>query len=196
MQQGWLTDDHRYFLINDELDRGNTKTYVADMSHLERVTLAGVHVANHDAIDHNIIISNFYAYQAQYRAGLRIFDLEDVSKAILTEVGYFDIYPEDNDHKKNGAWGVYPFFKSGIVLVSGIEQGLYVLRPRINWRSPTVSPAPTRTPAPTRSPSDTDFPTAGIEIDDQILLPNDDWWNNGACERLRDVGTFLFDFFF
>lgn len=29
----------------------------------------------------------------------------------------------------NGAWSVYPFFDSGTVIVSGIEQGLFVLKP-------------------------------------------------------------------
>src|SRR6185369_9060973 len=38
-------------------------------------------------------------------------------------------YPADDVPSFNGAWSNYPFFASGVVVVSGIEQGLFVLRP-------------------------------------------------------------------
>jgi hypothetical protein len=31
----------------------------------------------------------------------------------------------------NGAWSNYPYFDSGVVIVSGIEQGLFILRPTL-----------------------------------------------------------------
>ena len=38
--QGWLTEDHRYFLMNDELDELNfgrtTKTYIWDVSDIKK----------------------------------------------------------------------------------------------------------------------------------------------------------------
>ncbi len=66
--------------------------------------------------------------QANYRAGLRVIDAADPATTSLREVAYFDIYPDDAAAKFNGAWSNYPFFASGVV-VSGIEQGLFVLRP-------------------------------------------------------------------
>ncbi len=36
--------------------------------------------------------------------------------------------PENDAPVFSGAWGAYPFFDSGTILVSGIEQGLFVLR--------------------------------------------------------------------
>ena len=85
-----------------------------------------------NAIDHNQYIHQGYAYQANYRAGLRILDISDVADATLTEVAYFDIYPSSNNASFNGAWNNYPFFASGNVIVSGMEQGLFVLRPKLN----------------------------------------------------------------
>jgi hypothetical protein len=50
---------------------------------------------------------------------------------VLREVGFFDVYPADDLPSYNGAWTSYPFFASGSVAVNGIEQGLFVLSPRV-----------------------------------------------------------------
>jgi hypothetical protein len=47
-------------------------------------------------------------------------------------VGFFDIFPFDDQPSFNGAWSNYPFFPSGSVVVNGIEQGLFVVRPRVS----------------------------------------------------------------
>lgn len=131
--QGWITEDHRYFLIDDELDEQrnvhNTRTYIWDIGDLDAPVNTGFYTGPAFAIDHNLYIRGNYAYQANYRSGLRILDIADIASADLYEVGYFDIYPSADGVSFNGAWGNYPFFPSGTVVVSGIEQGLYVLRP-------------------------------------------------------------------
>ncbi len=50
------------------------------------------------------------------------------SKANFEEVGYFDIFPSSDSTAFNGAWSNYPYYPSGVVTVSGIEQGLFVLK--------------------------------------------------------------------
>ena len=133
--QGWLTDDQRYFLIDDELDEGkgfNTRTYVFDVANPGAPIHIGTYVGTNPAIDHNQYIVGSYSYQANYRSGLRILDITGVGSAQLAEAAYFDIYPADDQPEFNGAWSTYPFFASGNVLVSGIEQGLYVLRPTLD----------------------------------------------------------------
>jgi hypothetical protein len=76
--------------------------------------------------------------QANYRAGLRILEIVDPSKAMMVERAFFDVFPEDNTNQFNGAWSTYPYLPSGIILVSGIEQGLFVLR----WNRDGVSTQP------------------------------------------------------
>jgi hypothetical protein len=44
------------------------------------------------------------------------------------EVGYFDTFPVSDNTSFNGAWGVYPYLPSGVVLISDISSGLYVVR--------------------------------------------------------------------
>ena len=50
--------------------------------------------------------------------------------------GFFDIFVANDSPDFNGAWSVYPFFSSGIAIVSGIEQGLYVLQPDLGVTPP------------------------------------------------------------
>jgi choice-of-anchor B domain-containing protein len=134
--QGWLTEDHRYFLLDDELDESNfghnTKTYIFDLANLSSPQLIGTHIATTAAIDHNQYIVGPYAYQSNYRAGLRILHTGRARYGRLREIAYFDVYPANDDRGFNGTWANYPFFPSGNVVVNTIEStnGLFVLRPR------------------------------------------------------------------
>jgi choice-of-anchor B domain-containing protein len=133
--QGWLTENQAYFLLDDELDEMNfdnhTRTFIWNVSDLNAPSMIGTHDAETHAIDHNLYIRGRYAYQGNYQAGLRILDVNSVAARTLREVAYFDVYPIGDNHEFNGAWSNYPFFPSGIVIVGGIEQGLFVLRPTI-----------------------------------------------------------------
>jgi choice-of-anchor B domain-containing protein len=139
--QGWLTEDQRYFLMDDELDesRGTdkrTKTYIWDLASLRAPVHTGTYNSTATAVDHNQYIKGGYSYQANYQAGLRILDVGKVASAQLSEAGYFDIYPSGDTARFNGAWSNYPYFASGIVIVSGIEQGLVVVKPNLGGVEP------------------------------------------------------------
>jgi choice-of-anchor B domain-containing protein len=131
--QGWLTEDHRYFLLDDELDENdfghNTRTRVWDVSNLELPQLLGHFSSPTPAIDHNQYVRGSYVFQANYRSGLRILRIDDAAQAQLTQVGFFDTYPANDNASFNGAWSVYPYFESGVVIVSSIGEGLFVLQP-------------------------------------------------------------------
>lgn len=46
-------------------------------------------------------------------------------------MGYFDTTPyEGNASGFFGAWGSYPFFASGNVVVTSMQEGMFLLRPR------------------------------------------------------------------
>jgi choice-of-anchor B domain-containing protein len=132
--QGWLTEDQRFFLVNDEGDevafRHPTRTWIWDVSGLDAPVLASRYDGPSTAIDHNLYIRGHLVYEANYRSGLRVLDSSDVASGVLREVGFFDVYPADDQPAYNGSWSVFPFFASGSVAVNGIEQGLFVLRPR------------------------------------------------------------------
>jgi choice-of-anchor B domain-containing protein len=139
--QGWLTEDHKHFLLDDELDERksgvNSTTYIWDVADLDAPSVSGVYRGQSTAIDHNLYIRGNRAYQSNYRSGLRVLDITNIGAASLSELAFFDIYPVDDAPEFNGAWSNYPFFPSGIVIVGGIEQGLFVLRPTINGQKPS-----------------------------------------------------------
>jgi choice-of-anchor B domain-containing protein len=152
--QGWLTEDHQYFLMDDELDEGSgamTATYIWDLTNLESPVNTGTFMGSTTAIDHNQYVKGDYSYQANYRAGLRILDISNIENAQLSEYGYFDIYPANNNASFNGAWSNYPYFASGNVIVNGIEQGLVVVRPNLPVPTAVEVASLTTAPAATNS---------------------------------------------
>ncbi len=132
--QGWLTEDHRYFVHDDEFDESfgghNTRTYVWDMLDIDNPVLAGFWDAAGSAIDHNQYIVGNRTYQANYRRGLRVLEMTDPSTASFTEIAFFDSYPEQDGNGSEGAWSVYPFFDSGTLILSDRSRGLFILRMR------------------------------------------------------------------
>ncbi len=132
--QGWLTEDHRYFLLDDELDESNgenTRTYIWDAQDLDNPELIGTHEADLATIDHNQYVKGNYVYQANYTAGLSIKSLDNIANGELEEVAFFDTFPTNNNTEFDGAWSNYPFFDSGIIVVSDISNGLFILQPNL-----------------------------------------------------------------
>jgi len=133
--QGWLTTDQKYFLLDDEMDElhqedPHTTTYLWNLSDLSAPAQFATYTAATRATDHNQYVKGNFVYQSNYRAGLRILNLSGIADGNLTEVAYFDIVPDRDDRGYEGAWGNYPYFPSGTVVVSGVSQGLYVLKPK------------------------------------------------------------------
>ena len=100
------------------------------MRDLDNPQLIGQYDGPSGSIDHNLYIRDGLVYEANYRAGLRILDGAPIASGTLTEIGYFDIFSADDAVGYNGAWSSYPFFEEGLVIVSGIEQGMFALRPQ------------------------------------------------------------------
>ena len=132
--QGWLTEDHKFYYSNDELDEmgGNaplTRTLVWDVTDLDDPILVKEHQGTTAAIDHNLYIKGSFMYQSNYDAGLRILDISDPENPV--EVAYFDTQPEgENAATFTGSWSNYPFFKSGTIIVSSIGEGVFFLKKR------------------------------------------------------------------
>lgn len=129
--QGWLSEDHSFFYLGDELDEGQQgiprTTYIWDLTDLDDAQLVNNFSDGSTSIDHNMFVLEGLLYQANYTEGLNIFDAWKSDKGRLSERGYFDTFPAHDDTDFFGAWGNYPFFGDGKVIVTSSDEGLFVL---------------------------------------------------------------------
>ncbi len=130
--QGWFTEDFKYFILGDELDelrKGlNTRTVIFDFTDLDNPVHHFDYSGSSAAIDHNGYVKGDTYYLASYTAGVRMLDISNIEEKSITEVGYFDTYPDNDMAAFNGVWNVYPYFPSGNIIVSDINSGFFVIR--------------------------------------------------------------------
>lgn len=130
--QGWLSEDHRYFFMNDELDElqdhTNTRTYVWDIEDLENSEMIGYYEHNTVSVDHNLYVKNDLLYQANYTSGLQVLDISSPLPEDISTLGFFNTTPENNQPSFDGLWSVYPYLSGDKVIVSDMNNGLFILR--------------------------------------------------------------------
>ena len=136
--QGWLTDDQRYFYMNDEGDESvmqqqgmtpQTRTLIWDVADLDDPVLVGEYFHDNPSIDHNLYIKGNLMYQSNYVSGLRILDISQPEAPKL--VGYLDTVPWGDDMPSfDGSWSNYPFFASGVIVVTSGAEGVFFVRKR------------------------------------------------------------------
>lgn len=124
----WLTPDGARIYIGDELDElysgvPTSTTYILNVASVTAPTYVGSFTNGNPAIDHNPIGSGNFLFEANYRSGLRIYDISNPLN--IHEVGWYDTYPDDDEKNFNGLWGVH-VMPSGTVIGSDMERGLFV----------------------------------------------------------------------
>lgn len=129
--QGWLTEDHQYYLQGDEADELSfgfkSRTLVFDLTDLDAPVLHTTYFGPTTGIDHNGYVKGDQFFLANYSAGVRVMDISGIAATNITEEGYFDTFPSQDITSFNGAWSVYPYFESQKVIVSDMESGLFVI---------------------------------------------------------------------
>tara|TARA_B110001450_G_scaffold30774_1_gene26840 strand:- start:1502 stop:2722 length:1221 start_codon:yes stop_codon:yes gene_type:complete len=130
--QGWFTEDLNYFILGDELDErnfgNNTRSIIFDFTDLNNPAYHFDYFGVTAAIDHNGYVKDNIYYQANYTAGVRMIDISNIENKEFTEVGFFDTYPNNNNTAFNGVWNVYPYFASGKIIISDINNGFFVIK--------------------------------------------------------------------
>ncbi len=139
--QGWFTADKKFFIAGDEVDEetigGNTRTLVFNVEDLDNPYLYYSYFGPTGAIDHNGYIRGNRFYLANYAAGVRIVKVDglDNPSPSMTEINYFDCFPQNNNAAFNGTWNVYPYFESGNLIATGFgdenvngDGGLFIIK--------------------------------------------------------------------
>jgi len=129
--QGWFTEDLNYFIVGDEVDEldfgFNTKTIVFDFTDLDNPLFDFDHFGTTSAIDHNGYTKGNKYYLANYTAGMKVLDISNLQNQTISELGYFDTYPNNDSASFSGAWNVYPYFESGNIVISNYSGGGFFL---------------------------------------------------------------------
>lgn len=120
----WLSDDGQYLFTTDEVSGASIASYdisdLADVQYLDEVRS----YQGNGSIPHNVYYKDGWLVTSYYRDGVNVVDAHDPSN--LIEVGYYDVSPLTGNGF-NSIWGVYPFFASGNLILSDMENGLYVI---------------------------------------------------------------------
>jgi len=134
--QGWISEDHRYFFMNDEGDESasvqagqpmqGTRTLIWNIEDLDDPLMVKEYFGETFTIDHNLYIKGNLMYQSNYVSGLRILDISDPENP--REVGFLDTVPWSEEVEFDGSWSNYPFFESGTIVVSSGQEGVFFLK--------------------------------------------------------------------
>lgn len=135
VHQGWFTKDHRYFLLDDELDEQDftlqTRTHMFDLVDLDNPLYMGSFTYENISIDHNLYVLDQFVYASNYRSGVRVLDASRTFNTELTEIGYFDLFPTNDLPFFSGTWSNYPFLPSGVNIATSMYDGFFIIKPRL-----------------------------------------------------------------
>lgn len=130
VHSGWWSEDKLVMMVHDELDEQihslNTTLRFFDISDFTQPVPLSTYIGPTRAIDHNGFVRGNRYYMSNYERGLTVLDISDPRQPV--DAGFFDTYPVSDHAAFNGAWGTYPFLPSGLILISDINSGLYVVR--------------------------------------------------------------------
>jgi choice-of-anchor B domain-containing protein len=128
-----LTDNGATLIFCDEVP-ADLAVKSLDVSDLSNLQMNALFKSNPGATAHNpFIIGNDIAVIAYYKDGLRIFNISDPSNPVPS--GFFDTYWQNDScvcynetsSAYAGNWGAYPYFPSGNIIASDMQNGLFVL---------------------------------------------------------------------
>ena len=123
---GWLTEEDDIYYMADENHGLAIKVLdVSEFPDVETINTFNVGIDFPTAIPHNLIVLGDYLYVSYYYNGLQIYDISD--KVNPVRVMHYPTSSIPNSNSYEGAWGVYPFLPSGNILVSDMQEGLFVI---------------------------------------------------------------------
>jgi len=135
-------------------------------------------------IPHNTHVVGNHLYTSYYADGVVIHDITRPHN--MVEVGQYDTSPI---HSENfvGCWGVYPFFNSGKIIATDIEEGLFVFEtnlPQASYLEGNITEQGTGNPV-----GNVDVTIDGTTISDQSNIIGD-YATGIEFEGLKDITFF------
>ncbi|MEM9823515.1 MAG: choice-of-anchor B family protein [Bacteroidota bacterium] len=139
----WLSDDGQTLIVAEEVPLGLPLLSI-DVSNMmdndleiitsfEMPTITDA-ASSGSVTPHNPYVLGDLLFVSYYEDGLHVYDWSDPANPI--RVATYDSYPDNDDvnsdlygyNDYSGNWGVYPYLPSGNILISDMDNGLFVLR--------------------------------------------------------------------
>ncbi len=123
---GWLTDDGKRYMMADE--NWGLKIKTVNLENFDDIfvdNVFGVQSEDDLEIPHNLMITGDYLYISYYTDGLKVYNIANTDS--IYEAGNYETSFENRGQYYRGNWGVYCTFESGKILLSDMQEGLYVL---------------------------------------------------------------------
>jgi choice-of-anchor B domain-containing protein len=124
----WPSGDGSFAVVTDE--EKDQRVKFIEIPSFASPAVVSEYEALPAILAHNAFIRGDFTYISYYSEGVVVLESSDPSA--VCELGYYDTYllpvgPGATDGFR-GAWGIYPYTASGLIYVSDISAGLYVLR--------------------------------------------------------------------
>ncbi len=124
----WASEDKKWLFATEETIGSSLLVYdISDPIQPRFVTAYRSKLVADDSIIHNVVVKGSIAYCSWYKDGLRLIDISNPVHP--REVGFFDSsvmqFPKDKPF--HGNWSV-DIDGKGLVMISDIEEGLFILR--------------------------------------------------------------------
>ncbi len=127
----WLSNDSKVMFTTDEVNNSFLTAYdISDPGNINEIDRIQSNPGSSSIVHNTHIITvdkHQYAVTSWYRDGFTIVDVERPTN--MVQVGNYDTYTAGAGGGFNGDWGVYPYLPSGTIVVSNIEDGLFVFTP-------------------------------------------------------------------
>ncbi|MEN0048316.1 MAG: choice-of-anchor B family protein [Bacteroidota bacterium] len=124
---GWLGSDcNHYYMADENWGRAMKVVDLTTRGEAEVISLFDAESDSPFSIPHNQIVACDYLYASYYYDGLQVYDISDPKNPL--RVAHYATSKMSHRNNYEGAWGVYPFLPSGNILVSDMQEGLFVLK--------------------------------------------------------------------
>ena len=120
---GWMSEDKRYFFSTDEFNVNDISVWDLSDETSWNLVLQSWQMPSESTV-HNLFIKDNFAHISYYGDGYVVLDISNPEVPVL--VAQYDTDPE-NVRGYRGSWGCFPYLPSGKILISDINNGLFVI---------------------------------------------------------------------
>ncbi len=120
----WVNENNTLCITTDEVNGGRVALY--DISNKTDIRFRDDWTPDSSTIPHNAYIIGDKAYVSWYTEGFICLDISDPYN--IKKWASYDTSSYTSGAGYYGAWGCYPFSPSGVVYISDIEEGFYILK--------------------------------------------------------------------